>query len=94
VAAQQSFASGPKVTVRYQGIDVTNPTYTFLNLPTAAPQLGTYSPTLPIALTSAANTSPGTGKYAVAASATGFTDKTQTADITTTDQTGINFTFP
>lgn len=94
VAAQQSFASGPKVTVRFQGIDVTNTTYTFLNLPTAAPQLGVYSPTLPIALTSKTNTIPGTGKYTVAASATGFTDKTQTADITTTNQTGVNFTFP
>ncbi len=94
VVAQQSFAAGPKITVRYQGIDVTNPTYTFLNLPTAAPQLGAYSPTLPIALTSKTNTIPGTGKYTVAASATGFIDKTQTADITTTNQTSVNFTFP
>lgn len=94
VAVQQSFASGPKVTVKYQGVDVTNTSYSLSNLPKAAPQLGQYSPTLPITLTSKTDTVPGTGKYTVAASATGFIDKTQTADITTADQTGVNFTFP
>lgn len=94
VAAQQSFAAGPKVTVKYQGADVTNGTYTLLNLPTAAPQLGQYSATLPIALVSKSDTTPGTGKYTVEASATGFMSKTMTpVDLTTTNQT-VNFTFP
>lgn len=94
VAAQQSFAAGPKVTIKYQGVDVTNGSYTFLNLPTVAPQLGQYSTTLPIALVSKTDTTPGTGKYTVEASATGFASKTVTpVDISTTNQTGINFTL-
>lgn len=94
VAARQSFATGPKVMVKYQGADVTNGTYTLLNMPTAAPQLGQYSATLPITFTARTDTMPGTGKYAVEASANGFTSKTVTpVDITTADQTGVNFTL-
>jgi len=94
VAAQQSFATGPKVTVRYKGADVTNGIYTLLNMPTAAPQLGQYNATLPITFTARTDTVPGTAKYAVEASANGFTSKTVTpVDITTADQTGVNFTL-
>lgn len=92
VAAQQSFAAGPKVTVKYQGVDVSG-TYSLSNLPTVAPQLGQYSATLPIALTSRTDTVPGTGKYTVEASVAGFASKTTPVDITTADQTGINFTL-
>lgn len=95
VAAQQSFASGPKVTIKYQGVDVTaDGGYALSNLPTAAPQLGLYSASLPIQLASQTNTVPGTGKYAVQASAAGFASQTQTVDITAADQTGIDFVFP
>lgn len=94
VAAQQNFATGQKMTVKYQGADMTTGTYTLLNLPTAAPQLGLYSATLPIPLVSKSDTSPGTAKYTAAASATGFASQTLTpVDITTIDQTGINFSF-
>lgn len=93
VAAQQSFATGPKVTVKYQGVDVANGSYTLSNLPTAAPQLAQYSATLPLTFSTKSDTTPGTGKYTVEASATGFASKTSTADITTANQT-VNFTFP
>jgi hypothetical protein len=89
VAAQQSFAAGPKVTVKYQGIDVTNNAYS-LNLPIAAPQLGQYSATLPIALTTRTDTMPGTGKYTVEASATGLASKSVSADLTAADQANVN----
>ncbi len=95
VAAQQTFAAGPKVTIKYQGADLSNGSYTLSNLPTAAPQLGLYSVTLPIALVTKLDTTPGTGKYSVEASGIGLVSKTVTpVDITTVDQTNINFIFP
>jgi len=94
VAAQQTFAAGPKVTVKYQGVDVATGAYTLANLPTAAPQLGAYSATLPIALVTKLDTTPGTGKYSVVASGTGLVSTTVTpVDISTTAQTGVNFTL-
>lgn len=92
VAAQQTFNAGPKVTVKYRGADIADGTYSLANLPIAAPQYGVYSPTLPIALTTQTTTTPGTAKYQLAASATGYTTKTITSvDLTTTDQAGVNF---
>lgn len=94
VAAQQTFATGPKVTVKYQGVDLATGSYTLSNLPTAAPQLGVYSATLPIALVTKLDTAPGTGKYSVEASGAGLVSKTVTpVDISTTVQTGVNFTL-
>lgn len=95
VAAQQSFASGPKVTIKYQGADLLNGTYTLANLPTVAPQLGQYSTTLPITFAAKTDTTPGTGKYSVVASANGLAPKTVTpVDLTTANQTGVNLTLP
>lgn len=94
VAARQAFSAGPTVTIRERTADALNGSYTLANLPTVAPQLGTYSATLPIALTTQTNTISGTGKYAVQASATGYTTKsTASVDITTANQTGVNFTL-
>lgn len=94
VAAKQSFSAGPTVTIKYQGADVTTGAYTLSNLPTAAPQLGQYSTTLPITFTTQSNTIPGTGKYAVEASAIGYLTKSiSSVDITAANQSGINFTL-
>lgn len=94
VAAKQSFASGPTVTIKYQGADLTTGAYALANLPTVAPQLAQYSITLPLAFSTQSNTVPGTGKYAVEASATGYlTQLNPSVDITTLNQTGINFTL-
>lgn len=85
VTARQSFAAGPTVTVKYRGVDVANGSYTLDKLPTVAPQLGQYSATLPIALTTQTNTTPGTGKYAVTASLTGYVPQTATVDVSAAD---------
>ena len=93
VAAQQTFLSGPKVTVRYQGADLASGAYTLPNLPTAAPQLGLYSPVLPIAFVSKADTLPGKAKYTLEAAAAGLASKVVTpVDLTTTAAT-VNFTL-
>lgn len=95
VAAQQSFASGPKITVKYQVANLTDGTYTLQNLPTVAPQLGQYSATLPIALVSKTDTIPGTGKYKIEAQSAGHASKNiASVDISTANQTGVDFTFP
>jgi hypothetical protein len=94
VAAQQTFAAGPKVTVKYRGASITDGAYSLATMPIAAPQFGQYSATLPISLTTQANTTPGTGKYLVAASATGYvTQANASVDLTTTNQSGVNFTL-
>ena len=94
VAAQQTFAAGPKVTVKYRGADIANGTYSLAALPIAAPQFAQYSATLPIVLTTQATTTPGTGKYLVEASASEYVTKTITSvDLTTADQSGIDFTI-
>jgi hypothetical protein len=76
VAAKQSFASGPTVTVKYQGADLNTGAYS-LTLPTAAPLFGTFG-TLPITLTPATALA---GKYSASASAQGYVTQTTTADI-------------
>lgn len=94
VAAQQSFAAGPTVTVKYQGADVETGAYTLSNLPTTAPLFAQYSATLPIVFAAQANTTPGTGKYKVEASATGYaTQSTPSVDISAANQTGVDFTL-
>lgn len=68
--------------------------YTLANLPTAAPQLGKYSATLPITFAAQTNTTPGTGKYALAASANGYTSQANASvDVNTANQTGVNFSL-
>ncbi|MFD2366549.1 DUF4382 domain-containing protein [Pseudoduganella sp. GCM10020061] len=92
VAARQSFASGPLVTIRYKGADLATGAYTIDKLPVAAPQYAAYSATLPLAFAPAANVTPGAGKYRVDASATGYATKSVDAvDITTQAQSAVNF---
>jgi hypothetical protein len=92
VAATQSFASGPTVTIKYQGADLATGAYTLANLPVSAPQYAVYSSTLPLAF--AASASIGAGKYSVEASANGYTSKkVDGVDITTANQSNVNFTL-
>lgn len=82
VTAKQSFAAGPTITVKYHGADVSNGAYSLDNLPSVAPMFGQYRTTLPIAFTTQTTTSPGTGKYAVEVSATGYQTQTKTVNVT------------
>lgn len=94
VAAKQSFAAGPVVTIKYQGADVISGAYTLSQLPVAAPWFAQYSATLPIVFVAQTNTTPGTGKYRVEASANGYaTQFTPSVDISTANQSGVNFTL-
>ena len=94
VAARQSFAAGPTVTIRYKGADLTTGAYTIDKLPVGAPQYAAYSATLPLAFTAASAVTPGVGKYRVDASATGYATKTvEMVDVTTAPQTGVNFSL-
>lgn len=94
VAAKQSFASGPTVTVKYQGADVTSGAYTLSQLPVSAPWFAQYSATLPIVFAAQTTTTPGTGKYRVEASANGYaTQVTTSIDISSADQLGVAFTL-
>lgn len=92
VTAQQSFSGGPKVTVKFQNVDVTNGSYSIATLPVTAPSYAQFTTTLPLNFASANNTTPGTGKYSFVASATGYTtSQPLTVDLTTTSQTNVNF---
>ena len=94
VAAKQSFAAGPTVTIKYQGADLVTGAYTLTKLPVAAPQYTTYSATLPLVFTPNLTTTPGTGKYKVDASATGYTAKSLAAvDISVAAQANVNFSL-
>jgi hypothetical protein len=94
VAAKQSFSAGPTVTIKYQGVDVASGAYALSNLPTVAPQLGQYSAALPIMFATQPNTTPGTGKYVVEASANGYvTQSNLSVNVTTGNQSAINFTL-
>jgi hypothetical protein len=94
VAARQSFAAGPTVTIKYQGADLTTGAYTLAQLPVAAPQYATYSATLPLVFTQKLTSIPGAGKYKVDASATGYTAKSLTAvDISVANQSNVNFSL-
>jgi hypothetical protein len=90
VAAKQTFAAGPTVTVKYKGADLASGAYTLTNLPVAAPQYATYSATLPLVF--AASTATAAGKYRVDASATGYATKTvDPVDVSTQNQANVNF---
>jgi len=93
VAAKQSFAAGPTVTVKYQGVDIATGAYA-LSLPVVAPQLAPYTATLPLVFTAQTNTLPGTGKYKVEAAASGYAVQTlPSVDIATANQLGVSFTL-
>ena len=94
VAAKQTFAAGPTVTVKYAGADVSTGAYTIANLPVAAPSYAAYSATLPLAFATAATVLPGAGKYRVEASGTGYTTKAiDMVDISTANAAKVDFTL-
>jgi len=92
VAAKQSFVSGPTVTIQYQGVNLTDGSYTVSKLPLTAPQYAAYSATLPLSFSAAATVMPGVGKYAAEASSSGYTTvSVPVVDLTLLNQTGVNF---
>jgi hypothetical protein len=94
VAAKQSFAAGPTVTIKYAGADISTGAYTIANLPVAAPQYAVYSATLPLAFAPATTVLPGAGKYRVDASGTGYAAKTiDLVDISAANATKVDFTL-
>lgn len=89
VAAKQTFASGPTVTVKYRAADLLSGAYA-LTLPVGAPLLGQFGAgTLPIALVAQTAFA---GKYAVEATATGYQTQSVSHDISTANATQ-NFTM-
>lgn len=94
VAAKQTFAAGPTVTIRYAGADISTGAYTIANLPVAAPQYTAYTTTRPLVFAPATTVLPGAGKYKVEASGAGYTTKTiDLVDISVTSATNVNFTL-
>lgn len=92
VAAKQSFAAGPTVTIKYQGADLATGAYTLAQLPVAAPQYAAYSVTLPLVFTQSLASVPGAGKYKLDVSATGYAIKSIAAvDIAVANQSNVNF---
>lgn len=92
VAAKQSFAAGPTVTIKYAGADLLSKAYTIAGLPLAAPQYAAYSATLPLVFSPATTVLPGVGKYTVEASSAGYVTKAYATpvDITAANATGID----
>lgn len=94
VAARQSFAAGPTVTVKYQGADLLTGAYAIANLPVAAPQYAVYSATLPLVFAANTSSTPGTGKYSVEATATGYKAQVNPmVDVSVTNATAVNFSL-
>ncbi len=93
VAAKQSFAAGPLVTIRYAGADALTGAYMITGLPLAAPQYALYNAALPLVFAPALTTTPGTARYRVDASATGYATVTYVTpvDITLANPSNINF---
>lgn len=90
VAAKQSFAAGPTVTIKYQGADLATGAYTIANLPVTAPQFAAYTSTLPLAFS--ASTAAPSGKYRVEATAAGYVGKSvDNVDISAANQSNVNF---
>lgn len=90
VSARQSFGAGRTVTIKYQGVEAG--AYSLNNLPLTAPRFTAYSATLPLIFSAQADSLPGTGKYAVSASAFGYASSAPlNVDIGTANQTGVNF---
>jgi hypothetical protein len=94
VAAKQTVAGGPTVTIRYAGADLATGAYTIANLPVAAPQYVAYSATLPLKFAPATTVTPAVGSYRVEASGTGYTTKTTDAvAVTAGNLTKVDFTL-
>ncbi|TFW24198.1 DUF4382 domain-containing protein [Massilia arenosa] len=94
VAAKQSFAAGPVVTVRYKGADLSTGAYSIDGLPLKAPQYAVYSSALPLVFAPAATVTPGVAMYQIDASATGYAAKSVAkVDIGTQNQSNVNFTL-
>jgi hypothetical protein len=94
VVARQTLPTGTTVTVKYKLTDTVTGDYVLASLPTVAPQYAQYSATQTPAFAAQPVTTPGTGKYVVQASATGYQTKTvSVVDISTASQTGVNATL-
>lgn len=94
VTVKQSFIPGPTVTVKCQTADLLKDTYEIRDLPSVAPQLGQYTPELPIIFVTQNDTVPGTGKYSAEASANRYVSQTiPSVDVRLTDQFNVNFTL-
>jgi hypothetical protein len=92
VAAKQTLGTGPTVTIKYQGADITTGAYAITGLPLAAPQYAAYSATLPLAFSAATGVTAGV--YSVDASANGYTTKSAgTVDISGGSKSGVNITL-
>jgi hypothetical protein len=89
-AAKQTFGTAPIVTVKFVAADDLASGAYALTLPIGAPMFGQYSATLPIVLvaqTDAVAQPDVAGKYAVEASATGYTTQSASKDISAADAT-------
>src|SRR5450830_131668 len=94
VAAKQSFAAGPLVTIKYRNADLITGAYVLDKLPTAAPQYAVYSAALPLVFSQNVAVTPGAGKYRLDGSANGYSVKTVTSvDVLSGNQTGVNFSL-
>lgn len=93
VAAKQSFAAGPTVTVKYASSDLVTGAYAINNLPVTAPQYAVYSATLPLVFAAATTVSPGVAKYNVSASALGYATLpfATAVDIAVANASNVNF---
>ncbi len=90
VAARQTFAAGPTVTIKYAGADLASGAYTIAKLPVSAPQFASYSATLPLSF-SAGSAAPA-GKYRIEASATGYAARAvDGVDIGSSNQSNVHF---
>jgi hypothetical protein len=94
VAAKQTFGSGPTVTVKYKGADITTGAYTLAGLPVSAPLVAAYSATLPLVFSAQTTVTVGAAaKYTIEAAATGYAAKSGAADVTAAATTTVNFTL-
>ena len=92
VAARQTFAAGPTVTIKYAGADLESGAYTIVKLPVSAPQFARFSATLPLVF-SASSAAPA-GEYRVEASASGYAARAvDGVDIGSSDQSKVDFTL-
>lgn len=93
VAAKQTFAVGPTVTVKYASSDLVTGAYAINNLPLNAPQYAVYSSTLPLVFAPATTVSPGVAKYNVSASALGYATLpfATAVDIAVANAMNVNF---
>ena len=90
VAARQTFAAGPTVTIKYAGADLASGAYTIAKLPVSAPQFASYSATLPLSFS--AGSAALAGKYRIEASATGYAARAvDGVDIGSSNQSNVHF---